>query len=260
MRGEVAAVVAIVAVLIGAGAGYLVGNANERTITTTSVSTTSLVKTVTSTYFDLGALLQLQVSLNASAIRAGGDVSAVIAMVNPLDVNLTAIPPVNRSAIFESWDWADFVCGENMLWDTASFALFTGRVTAANLSSAGTPLTLAPPVYPPPPCVTFASPSMLVFEPMGSEAWAYLSSEIGTLVDVSTHASTGVCQTLSTGATSCGGSGGLNGYWNVSATVFCGNSPGISSSCFHYFSPGWYTLVVEAAWGQSAFESFQVTS
>ena len=42
MRGEIIAVVAVVAILIGAGAGYLVGNANERTVTSVSTTTTTI--------------------------------------------------------------------------------------------------------------------------------------------------------------------------------------------------------------------------
>ena len=52
MRGAVVAVIGVVAILMGAGAGYLVGNANERTITsvstTTSISTVASVSTATS--------------------------------------------------------------------------------------------------------------------------------------------------------------------------------------------------------------------
>jgi len=52
MKGTVVAVVAVVAILIGAGVGYLAGGANERTVTsvltTTSVSTIASVATVTS--------------------------------------------------------------------------------------------------------------------------------------------------------------------------------------------------------------------
>ena len=47
MRNEAVAVVLVVTILVGAGAGYLVGNVNERTITTTSTSTE--VSTTTST-------------------------------------------------------------------------------------------------------------------------------------------------------------------------------------------------------------------
>ncbi len=44
------AVVGMVAILIGAGAGYLIGNANERTITSTSthITTTTAISIVTS--------------------------------------------------------------------------------------------------------------------------------------------------------------------------------------------------------------------
>jgi hypothetical protein len=260
MRGAVVAVVGIVGILIGAGAGYLVGYAGERTVT--SVSTTTLVTTVTftSTYvYDSGALLQLQVTLNASTIQSGGAVGAVISVFNPLATNVTVGVPATENAFFHSWDSMDFVCGGNALSYTASFALFRGHVNSDNLSSAGAPLTLAPPFYP--PCAPPFSPSSVIFKPQSSEAWAYFPQGSATPVLVSVNATTGVeiCQPSGDGTTTCsGGATGLYGYWDLSAPGSCTSST-TSSNCFHYFPPGWYTLVVEAVWGQSAFESFQVT-
>jgi hypothetical protein len=53
MKDEIIALLLVVAVLAGVGPGYLVGNANERTITTTStfteVSTTTTTSVITST-------------------------------------------------------------------------------------------------------------------------------------------------------------------------------------------------------------------
>lgn len=247
-------VVAVVAILAGAGVGFLVGSAGERTVVVTSFSTT----TVTSTYInDAGALLRLQVTLNASTVRSGGAIDATVSVVNPLDRNLTAVLPSPQDATFRGWDSSDFVCGRNPLAYAASFALFRGRIDPGNLSMAGTPLTLAAPVFL--PCALLAPPSLLVFGPLGSGALAYFPYGNVAPVRVSTDAGTGACEALGTGATSCGGPGSLFGYWSASASASCGNSPGTSSSCFHYFEPGWYTLAVEGAWGQSAFASFLVT-
>ena len=258
MRRAAVAAVVVVAILIGAGAGYLAGIANERTVTSISTTTTILVTTETSTYLaNQGALLQLQVSLNASAIKSGGAVSALISVVNPLTLNVTVILPTAKNATFQSWDSMDFVCGFSGLYFAASLALFKGHVNPDNLSSAGTPLALGPPVQP--PCPAQPSPGVLIFKPLSDEAWSYHPYENGALVNVSTDASTEVCQALGTGATSCGNTGGLFGWWYPDDPASCGNNPTVSSSCFHYFQPGWYTLVVEAVWGQSAFESFQVT-
>jgi len=51
MRGAVVAGLLMAAILVGAGAGYLYGNVNERTVTTTStsVSTTIMTSTVNAT-------------------------------------------------------------------------------------------------------------------------------------------------------------------------------------------------------------------
>jgi len=42
MRGAVVVVIGMAAILIGAGAGYLVGNANEHTVTSVSTTTTTV--------------------------------------------------------------------------------------------------------------------------------------------------------------------------------------------------------------------------
>jgi hypothetical protein len=49
MRGSVIAIVVVVTILIGGGAGYLVGNSTERTVTSVSMTTETLVSTTTIT-------------------------------------------------------------------------------------------------------------------------------------------------------------------------------------------------------------------
>lgn len=69
MRGEVVAIVTVVVILLGAGAGYLAGNAKERTVTSVSTYTTTSVATTTSITTDVltntneSALLRQEVTL-----------------------------------------------------------------------------------------------------------------------------------------------------------------------------------------------------
>ncbi len=62
MRGGIAAVVVIVAIFIGAGIGYLTGNANERSVTFTSTNTTTSLGTITSVYTTASLVVVTSVS------------------------------------------------------------------------------------------------------------------------------------------------------------------------------------------------------
>ena len=103
------AVVAIVAILTGAGAGYLVGNANEHTVTSVSTYTTTSVSTVTSTVttakgklsycgFSTSCSAQnpygpiLTLSVNTTMVKPNGSFQFSVTEINPNPeyINLTA--------------------------------------------------------------------------------------------------------------------------------------------------------------------------
>ncbi len=119
--------------------------------------------------------LQLEVTLNATTIQSGGGVLARISIVNPLGVNVTVPQNYENDSSILSWNAHDFLCGgfaaSNPTWSLAGYALFQGHHTSANLSSAGTQLTLAAPLVI--ECVSELEPSVIVFYPNGSNTVAY---------------------------------------------------------------------------------------
>jgi len=259
MRNRAIASLLVVAVLIGAGAGYLLGSANERTVTTTKTTTLFSTTEVTTTYQDEGTLLLLQVSLNASSIQSGEAVFAEIGLMNRFGMNLSVIPPYPANPTIASWNGYDYLCGGGAFSTMVGYALFEGHYDANNLTSAGNPLRLAPPVAI--PCALFLPPALTIFLPHSNETWDYYgpNPQLAPLkAQAAINASTGVSFTNSLGGTVCGGGNSLYGYWNSGQMISCEGAT-TSSPLFHYFSPGEYTLAVEAAWGQQAFGYFGVT-
>ena len=264
MRSASVAGLLVVAILMGAGVGYLIGGTNlqtrtiiatTRTVTTASSATNTV--TITSFYPDLGSNLQLRIETNASAIHPGSAIRAQVTLSNPTNSNLTAVVPESSNSTVSNWSWDDFLCGDGSLGAIVSFAVFQGHYVAGNLSLAGQPLTLAPPVLP--PCPSYPTPLFLVYLPSGSDAWAYSSypqvqpSEVHTILNATTE----FCSQNTSGATVCGEGTSLSGYWRgpVSGP---GEDYTTSSPDFHYFSPGQYTLAAEDAWGHQAFAYFEV--
>jgi hypothetical protein len=218
----------------------------------------------TSSYYpDLGPLLQLRVRLNATMVHFGGAIKAEILLMNPLMVNLSAIPPSTANPTFTAWNGHDFLCGQSQTSSVFGYALFRGHYSSNNLTLAGNPLTLAVPVNP--PCTFFPYPRLYVFLPHSVSALAYGSTpgEPYTLTVVSYDAATETCSVEPPGGTYCGVGDSLYGYWNVTGIPgggLTGDNATSKSNYFHYFPPGPYTLVVDAAWGQQVIENFEVVS
>jgi len=266
MRGAAVAGLVIIAVLAGAGVGYVIGGSNlqNRTLnvttteTITAASSVTTMITVTSFYPDMGSHLQLQIETNASTISLDGAIRAQVILSNPLSSNLTAVVPESSNSTVSNWSWDDFLCGGGSLNSVVSFAVFQGHYVAGNLSLAGAPLTLVPPLLP--PCPAFPVPLFLIYLPTGTTAWVYSNYPQVQPYTVRTilNATTETCSTTITGTTTCGTSSGLFGFWRGPVSGSMGNYT-TASPDFHYFAPGQYTLAAEDAWGQQAFAYFEVT-
>jgi hypothetical protein len=228
--------------------------------TKTIMVTTTLTTTKTSNdYADLGSLLQLRIVLNASSIRSGQAINVIAVLLNPFSANISALPPNPPSSAIVGWNDYDFVCSHNSAWSLLGYAVFEGHYASSNISSAAAPLRLAPLVGV--PCIQGPSPNLLVFGPNGSKALVFYLSQEGegqpTSEQIGLTVATELCvQTL------CPFGNSLLGYWNMSSLQgpTSPDNATLTSKYFHYFSPGEYTLVVEAAWGQQVIESFDVTS
>jgi hypothetical protein len=264
MKSGATALVLIAVIIVSAGAGYLLGANNQRTTTSVStvISTTTLYEgplTFSSPISQSG--LQLQIRLNSTTIQFGRAMMAQVLLLNTLPANLTLIPPYSSNSDISMWGGNDFLCGNVPIWShggLVGFALFKGHVSSANLSSAGNPLVLAPPVVI--GCITELSPSSVVMLPSSDIAIGYFnSSSLGPdRRQVLTNASTGYCTVQQNSAT-CGDlNGALFGYWGPSVTGGQPENATTSSPYFHYFPVGQYTLVAEDLWNQTVFAYFDV--
>jgi hypothetical protein len=208
--------------------------------------------------------LQLQLKLNATAIQSGSALIAQITLFNPLDENLSLfLPNLASNSTIATWNDYDFVCSGNSMWNLGGYALFKGHYSSDNVSSAGEPLMLAPPVaYL--SCINNTR-NLFVFLPNNSNAMVSDSSETGqpaTPWHAATNATTESCENISQSivvGTHCPVGDSLFGYWSAPLSGLASSAATTSSSYFHYFSPGQYTLAVEDSWGQTIYAHFQVT-
>ena len=239
--------------------------------------------------------LQLQIKLNASEVLQGGALQAHVLLVNTFPESVTLHSNFEANPNINSWNWDDYLCGGSPVEYAFAFALFQGHYTAANLSQAGTPLTLAPPVAL--SCPNFAYGESYIqsveFAPNGDVA-TFSANASGAAdfkpqtIRLQLNATTGHCtespyqytETQTVGGTTtvtsgtqysldCGsnGVGSLTGHWDPygSCTYAAGKggngtAQGLYGSCFHQFSPGAYTIVAEDLWNQTAFGYFDVLS
>jgi len=285
MRTEVLAVVLALMLLGGLGAGYLVGGSSLRTVTSVSVETTTMTvtSTTTSTLATTvgpnpetfaspvsGQGLELLITLNATRIQQHGTLNAKITLQNVLSRNVSLTPDYSSNTDIPNWNQYSLLCGFNTP-GLLGFALFMGHYTQANLSLAGDPLTLVPPVAL--PCAAQMLPAEVVLLPHGDNA-VYSYNVSGQLLTpgwpmghspLEMNATTDECAATSSGGTECGSIyPGLFGYWEPSGAYLNFSSPGfgnamLASPYFHYFPPGPYTLVSEDLWDQTVYAYFQVS-
>jgi hypothetical protein len=266
LRKEVNAWALVILVLVGLGAGYLLGVENPRTIVlTTTVIQTKIIQMQFTTFASpvSPSGLQLQIRVNTTEIREGRGLAASVVLVNTFPDNLSLIPRYSTNPTISSWDMIDFLCGNSPFWGRyglEGFALFRGHISSANLSSSGSPLVLTPPVAI--PCVSMGSPTKVVLLPSGTNAVLYYNTSNAPpeRKQAVVNATTESCIGTRSGGTSCGSlNGALFGYWDPMISEL--NNPGdanTSSRYFHYFTSGEYTLVAEDLWNQTAFAYFQV--
>ena len=231
MRGASVAVVAVLAILTGAGAGYLVGNVNGHpaasvsTFTTTSVTTTTVISTglltttatVTSTVHstDTAPSLGLFGSVSPPAIASGQNVSLNLGVFNPLHAAVT----VNVPPTADPYSPGCAVPRPDF-WD-----LFAGHITFSNLSS---------------------SKPLLLYNASGFiPCFAYDNSTFTFYPDSDLVNATGLgsVKPLTWSHTY-----NYSGYW----------VPSSDGDKFLAFPPGLYTALFLDIWGQRLLEYFTV--
>jgi len=290
MRNEALAVVLAFVLLGGLGAGYLFGASGLRTVTSVSFKTTTLKitttttstitatttstitttagtnpETLTSPVSSLG--LELLVTLNDTRIGEHGALGVQITLQNVLSRNVSLTPNYSSNTDISNWDGYDLLCSPGN--SLVGFGLFMGHYSSANLSLAGDPLTLIPPIALPCPVAMF--PAEVVLLPHSDIAiYTYnLSGQMVTPVGLLGHApvemnaTTDECVITSGGGSECGSIyPGLFGYWEPSGTYnftspWSANAT-LASPFFHYFPSGPYTLVSEDLWNQTVYAYFEV--
>ena len=169
MRKEGLAAVIAILVVAGLGIGYLAGTSTRTTERLTSVSTSTATSTTT-LLFTSGTTpegLQLGISLNSTSIKPHSAIAAEIQIVNTLSLNVS-ISNIQQNQNISNWNGSDYLCGFDRGFGIFGFALFEGHITSSNVSSAGAPLTLHPPVYP--PCAFIPGAQRVTFLPNGTSA------------------------------------------------------------------------------------------
>jgi hypothetical protein len=252
--------VVVVAVIVVVGVVSFIGLPGVR-VASSGASTTSTEQTPTfySTTSPLGLRLQLQ--LNTSTFESGSGLAAQIAVFNSLDENLSLTPTYQANSTILTWDGYDFFCGGSggSLRAVVGYALFSGDYSAGNVSLAGNPLQLAPPVGV--SCISVASPDSIVFLPESDNASFNGFGNPGGIHElVALAASTESCENPTPGTYYCGDDKALSGYWNTTGVAYLQDQEAaIGSQYFSYFPPGEYTLAVQDVWGQNLYAHFQVT-
>jgi hypothetical protein len=226
--------VLVIAILVGLGAGFLLGNTNVRTVT--SISTTGTFFTTTLTLHSISIFsttvrattttkstatspgIELTARVAPTNITQGQNISITYGVYNPLSTPFT----INVTAFRNQYLGP---CPISQNPDT--YYLYAGRVTFSNLAF-NTPLYL----FNPSVIVSCASSfnSTFVFQPDSYLATVYSAMPAaGFLVNFTSA---------------------YSGYW-VRST---GNS-----YLFSEFTPGEYSVLITDSWGQRALEYFVVS-
>jgi hypothetical protein len=251
-------VFAVLVVLVVLLVGVVTSFTGQPGTAITSTSSAEQSPTFYSTTSPLG--LRLQVQLNTSSFESGSGLTAQVAVFNALGQNLSLTPTYQANSTILGWNGYDFFCagsGES-LRAALGYALFPGDYSAGNITLAGNPLDLAPPVGV--SCVTVQTPDSIVLLPGNDSAAVYVPNQRAVVEPLALAAATESCQNPEPGTYYCGPAKGLSGYWNVTGVSFLqSQEAALGSNYFVYFPPGEYTLAVQDEWGQSLYVHFQVT-
>lgn len=292
-----AALVVIVVIIVGAIGFISLASQSGRSSsssTPTTIKEQSLV--FYSTVSPLG--LQLQIVLNSTAIQSGGALTAQTYLYNTLTANLSLTPNFSANPNIAVWDNYDLVCGLSPVSHTFGFALYQGHYTSGNLSQAGTPMLLTPPVatYCPNRFYNQAYIQNVEFAPKSYLTTLSANSSFSSVFKAYTirmqlNATTGTCTTSPYAASGSSGSNGttttwngtflawgcgpngadaITGYWTMPAngtyveidahsnSTLTAGLNSVYQNYFHLFPVGSYTIVAEDLWNQTAFAYFRV--
>jgi len=202
--------------------------------------------------------LQLKMVLNATSMRYDGAITGNVTVVNTSNQNVS-IPQLVQNQNITKWNSDDYFCAGNPSYSLLGFALFQGHFTAANVSAAGSPLRLAPPMVGSCGGIEIAL-SAVTFLPNGDHAGAGQPEQFFQPASVELNATTTFCNGVGNGngGFSCTWAyPGLVGFWNDNVPSQ-GNLFGFTSTAFVHFPSGEYTIVAADDWNQYVYATFVV--
>ena len=187
--------------------------------------------------------LQLQVTLNSSSLPYLGTMGAQVELLTANDNITLPVPGFSLQETVEVWNGYDYVCGANPSYSVLAYAVFSGHYSSGNVSTAGRPLQVGAPFFPPCPNGGLYPPGhSITFSSKG--------------VNARLNVTNGYCAPspgLQFG--NCGAFHALEGYWSRTDTE--GNLS-LASPRFANFPPGEYTIAATDLWGQYVYATFTV--
>jgi hypothetical protein len=235
---------------------FSVGTTTAQTVATTVTVQAGQVLYTSSVSSDG---LQLRVTLNSSTIGPKGEITVLMEVLNTMDRNVSLGVVTNDN--ISAWDGTDFFCSINPSYSLVGFGVFSGHLTAENISKAGPPLQLAAPLEAPCPYRLPLNDTTFLPNSDKTISFSYYgqTKEPSLPVTAEVNATTSYCtSTPSTTETmiSCPTTSGLLGYWSPGAVN--GGNLTLASKGFAYFPPGEYTIVATDDWNQNVYATFDV--
>jgi hypothetical protein len=233
--GERLLILAAVAVLVGGSAYDFYAFSSQAQTSSSSTSQAEGPLVFSSPVSAQG--LQLMVTLNSSSIRYLGAIGAQVELLTANDNTTLPVPGFSMQETVEVWNGYDYVCGGNPSDSVLAYAIFPGHYSSANFSSAGQPLPVGAPFFPPcPNGGLYPAGHSITFPSKG--------------VNSRLNVTTGYCAPspgLQNG--NCGALRALDGYYNRTAGY-----------AFVQFPPGEYTIAATDLWNQYVYATFIVQS
>jgi hypothetical protein len=236
MRGEAVAGLLVVAILVGAGVGYLSGNAGVRTVTSVSTTsrlftTTSILTTttlVTATAYETTTLntatsptLEIIAGVSPTVITSGQNVTVNWGIYNPLPLGVEVSVSAYTNPYLSPCPISEV---------PTTFYIYSGHLSFTTLSS--------------------STPRLIYNQSLNIECFAGFNS---TLV-FEPHSDRATVNALGSSLTAnMNYTAEFSGYW-----VILPSNGGIGGPTFQKFPQGEYTVLFNDTWGQQELRYFTV--
>jgi hypothetical protein len=224
MRGAALAAVLVIAVLAGAGAGYLFGNANERTVTLVSTATPKTAGSSPTRAFALSPYgLNFSISINGTSLSSNQSIEITASIFNTLSNANNITANVNN---YQFLGYHLFPNPAGYWTGPYLFVVLNGSYDALGMNGLGGK--------------GWAENGV---SEESSTPWSYRFGQNSSSATLAIYGCTAFCQNGTVGPYPSSASVVVRGYWTV--PVKTGSYPSPPNP----FSPGVYTVAVEDEWG-----------